>query len=218
MNPTQKDTVKTPIQETVEVSDGEIKAQSSPFIFNANNEPFKNPDEAKNEFRVRKLSTDTWTIIRTQSGDGFVIAKIVWVYEQAIKRQNEGIKKPDAGPRKYWKISVHASGDPLKPDQISQPVVVNGEVKILYLNSKAIVDDCFLEVLNNSVRPNMAPRTGRKDGDTFELIGWKSRVNFSVIGEATQAEYDEYSKKNKDRFDKFQLEQAKEQPTKPNDI
>jgi len=187
-----------------------LKAPTQSIVFNTDSLPWTTEAEAANEMRARRLDRETWMIARAPQGDGWVLMTFKYALEQQQRRDRESIQVAKSTPQKYWHIKVDTSADISKEGQIAQPVMVNGELLVLYLNSAAIVSDQFLEALNNSVRPNMQPRTNRKDGDTFEIIGWKGRINFSVLKEATKAEYDEYSSRNKDRFERFQLERSRE--------
>ena len=192
--------------------DESIKAPEQPFRLNANNQPWPTEEEARNEMRVQGLSPDTWTVARAVQGDGFCLMTFKYIVEMQARRDRESLKVADKTPMKFFKISVHTTADPLKQDQISQPVVVNGELLMLFLNSKTIVKQPFLEALNNSLRPNMVPNKDGKEHDTTRIIGWRGRVNYSIDGEATEAEYRDYAAKNKDRFEKFQIERTREQP------
>ena len=184
-------------------------------ILNADNLPWHTEQEAANEFRMQDLKHDTWTVARAPGGEGFCLMTFRHILELQRHRDQESMQRASLVPKKYWKIKVLTSADPLKQDQVSHPVLVNGELKVLFLNHNAIIEDSFLECLNNSVRPNLVPKTGRPDGDMTEAVGWRGRINFSVIGEATEAEWQAYRANNKDRFERFQIERSKEPQQRP---
>ena len=197
----------------IDLDDASDQPAQPPYILNSDGNPFPTEQEAAAEFRQRKLSHDTWMIARSSlAGGGYCLMTFKYAMEQNAKRQREATQAKPAAPMKYWRLKVLTSGDPYKPNQVSHTVIVNGEIRMLYLNSEPIVNDAFREALDNAIRPNLQPTTDRRDGETTRQVGWRHRINYSIIGEATKTEYDEYCKRNKDRFARFQIERTREQP------
>jgi len=112
-------------------------------------------------------------------------------------------------PMKYYHVRIGTSADSEKKDMMTLPIGLNGQFTSLMLNTKCILSDAQIEVLENARTENWVPLPdGGPDGKTFVKRGMKDRVNYSIIGPATQKEWQEYQAKNKTRFDAFVAEQA----------
>jgi hypothetical protein len=169
--------------------------------------------DAKAEFRQRKLESNTWGITRSQKGEGFCIMTFRMMLELQKRRQEEYRLANIANqkPMKYFHVHIGTSADSDKRDMLNLVVGLNGVNTLLMLNSRCVLSEAQIEILENARTENWVPLPdGGPDGKTFSKRGWKDRVNYSKEGSATEQEWRDYQLRNKTKFDAFVAEQSKE--------
>ena len=131
----------------------------------------------------------------------------------------ENARNANKKPMKYFKVRFGVSIDPLKQDQATQPILVNGEVISVTLGKVYILPESHIEVLENTRVPNIMPATSSesdtnflktKDGKAYEIRGHKDRVAWTKMEEVTKKEYEKERARNRDLFRDWQIRTGKE--------
>jgi len=186
--------------------------QASDSIYFANNgSGWDSASDAQAEFRQRQLDPGKWAVTRSPRGDGYCIMTYRAIIEMKQKREEEARATASANkaPRKYHHVRIGTNADADKKDTLTLTLGLNGQFTSLMLNSKCILSDVQLEILDNARVENWVPLpNGGMDGKTFSQRGMKDRVNFSILGPATEQEWKEYQDKNKTRVEAFTADQA----------
>ncbi len=167
--------------------------------------------DAQAEFRQRQLDPGKWAVTRSPRGDGYCIMTFRNIVE--MKRKMDDAAKNQAAatktPMKFHHVRIGTSADVDKKDMLTLPIGLNGMFTSLMLNSRCILSEAQIEVLENARTENWVPLPdGGPDGKTFVKRGLKDRVNYSILEPATQKEWQDYQAKNKTRFDAYVAEQA----------
>ena len=185
----------------------EVSADANQTIVYAENgNGWPTEQEAKDEFRQRKLDQNTWGITRSQKGEGFCIMTFRMMMELQKRRDLEykTAAAKSTKPQKFFHVKIGTSADANKRDMLSLVIGLNGVNTLLMLNSRCVLSESQIEILENARTENWVPLPdGGPDGKTFVKRGWQDRVNFSKEGPATDKEWQEYQAKNKTKFDAF---------------
>jgi len=187
------------------------EAQKTSIHFSPTGSGWDNAADAQAWFRQQQLDSDKWAVARSPRGDGYCIMTFRALEELRRSREEESRSAAavQKTPMKYHKVRIGTSADADKKDMLTLPIGLNGQFTALMLNSQCILSEAQIEVLENARTENWVPLPdGGPDGKTFVKRGFKDRINYSVLGPATQKEWSEYQAKNKTRFDSFVAEQA----------
>ena len=187
------------------------EAKNTSIHFSPTGSGWDNAADAQAWFRQQQLDTDKWAVAKSPRGDGYCIMTFRALEDLRRAREEEARATASAqkAPMKYHKVRIGTSADSDKKDMLTLPIGLNGMFTSLMLNSQCFLSEAQIEVLENARTENWVPLPdGGPDGKTFVKRGLKDRINYSILGPATQKEWSEYQAKNKTRFDSFVAEQA----------
>ena len=197
------------------VAEGASQWSETSVVFNDDGHGWPTEEEAKVEFRQRSLDKNKWAVAVSPLGiqDGYVLMtyKLILDIKAKSEAEHRAVVTNTKIPQKYYRISFGSSADASKPDQVAQPIICNGMIFVAYLGKTAIAPEWVLEVLQNHIVDNLRPEINKFENEAITAQGKKSRVNYSVLGESTEAEFMAYREKNKERFGAYQATISKDQ-------
>jgi hypothetical protein len=212
----------TTTTESEEVSVPAPVIQKAPgIIFASDGNSFQKDTDAMDEMRTRKLDPETWMVARSPKNDGFCLMTFRFAMERDARRKSEieSARNANKKPMRYFRVKFGVSIDPLKPDQATQPILVNGEVITITLGRQYILPESYIEVLENARTLNIMPATSSesdtnflktKDGKAYEIRGHKDRVAWTRLEEVTREDYLKERARNQDVFRDWQIRTGKE--------
>jgi hypothetical protein len=189
----------------------QVEQASDSIYFATNGAGWDSASDAQAEFRQRQLDPGKWAVTRSPRGDGYCIMtyRTILDIKQKVADKLLATAAANKAARKYHHVRIGTNADADKKDTLTLTIGLNGQFTSLMLNSKCILSDVQIEVLENARVENWVPLpNGGMDGKTFVQRGMKDRVNFSILGPATEQEWKEYQDKNKTRVEAFTADQA----------
>ena len=207
--------------ETEEVAAPVTQKAIPGIIFANDGNSFPKESDAMDDMRSRKLDPETWMVARSPKNDGFCLMTFRFAMERDARRRSEieNARNSNKKPMKYFRVKFGASIDPLKQDQATQPLLVNGEVISISLGKVYILPESYIEVLENARTLNIIPATSSesdtnflktKDGKAYEIRGHKERVAWTRMEEVSKADYEKERSHNRDLFRDWQIRTGKE--------
>jgi hypothetical protein len=207
--------------ETEEVAEPVMQKSIPGIIFANDGNSFPKESDAMDDMRSRKLDPETWMVARSPKNDGFCLMTFRFAMERDARRRSEieNARNSNKKPMKYFRVKFGASIDPLKQDQATQPLLVNGEVISISLGKVYILPESYIEVLENARTLNIIPATSSegdtnflktKDGKAYEIRGHKERVAWTRMEEVSKADYEKERSHNRDLFRDWQIRTGKE--------
>jgi hypothetical protein len=99
-------------------------------------------------------------------------------------------KNPPPPPEKFYRVQISPRTHEDEEERV--PVGVNNDVLYIRRGETVVLPRRFLEVFDNSLVPIYS---GKSNSDGRQQVGMHRRVNYTMLGEATEAEYIELRKR-----------------------
>jgi len=152
-----------------------------------NGNPFKSVEAAQQFIKAEELNPDIWGTMR--EGSGWAVAKHSYIVQNKdeLLKQSEKRAESEAKAKKmtYHLVRVQPQGNENELDHV--PMSLNGVELRIMRGDEGILPDNFIALLGDACHTNWVksddPEQPVKDG------GKISRFPFSIIREATEAEY-----------------------------
>jgi hypothetical protein len=159
-----------------------------PVKMGRDGKPWGTREAAEKHLADEQLDLDVWGV--TQRAGKWIIAKHVWILQQAKEREEDAAAasaKPQ-GPKKYVLVRFMEKSDP--NDLPHVPIAVQGRQLRGIRGKECVLPQEFVEGLQHAVQQQWEPNSDPKPGEPpARIVGQFLRYPFTVVREASSDEF-----------------------------